>query len=160
MHLVHLPAPHLDGQEDHHQGRKPDTAGAEPEDTGASVGEQLRSSVGGDDTCQTTQARQHATDTSAVASVEKLGRRGVQNSVEILVSWSVIDMGRVERNPTVCMMYSSAFRPTYPAVFLTCVYMAMERPWQIAENTSDHFLPRRGICTEIRASAAPITPGE
>ena len=57
------------------------------------------------------------------------------------------------------MMYSRAFKPTKPAVVWTWVYMAMERPWQIAEKTKDHFRPTRGIWTDTRAMIAPMMPG-
>jgi hypothetical protein len=60
---------------------------------------------------------------------------------------------------TVCIIYSRAFNPTYPAVVYTWVYMAMERPWQMAEKTSDHLRPRSGICTEHKARMAPRIPG-
>lgn len=48
-------------------------------------------------------------------------------------------------NLTVCMIYSNAFSPTYPAVVLTCVYIAIASPWQIAENTKLHLRPSSGI---------------
>jgi hypothetical protein len=84
VHLEHLPVPHLNRQEHHHQGRDPDTTGAEPEDTGALVREQLSTGVRCNDTRDSTQAREHTADTAAIFCVEKLGRRGVKNSVEIL----------------------------------------------------------------------------
>jgi len=61
---------------------------------------------------------------------------------------------------TVCIIYSSAFRPTYAAVEETCVYIAMDTPWQRAEKTSDHFRPTRGSWIEIKARRAPMIPGK
>jgi len=37
LYLKHLPVPHLHGEEDHHEGGKPDTASAEPKNAGAFV---------------------------------------------------------------------------------------------------------------------------
>lgn len=87
MRLEHLPIPHLYWQEHHDQSREPDTTGTKPENAGACIGKQLRSGVGCNDTGQTTQARKHATDTATVASVEELGRRGIEDSVKVLLKY-------------------------------------------------------------------------
>lgn len=95
MSLEHLPIPHLDRQEHHHQRREPNSTGTKPKNTGASVGKQLRSGVGGDNACQTTQARQHSTDAATVTSIEELRRRGVENSIEVLVRLLAIGKNNV-----------------------------------------------------------------
>lgn len=113
MRLEHLSVPHLNGQENHHQSRKPNTASTEPKDTRAGVLKQLRSRIGGNNTRNSTQARQHATDAAAVCSVEEFRRGSIEYSVEVLdFLVSQCSQHSIELVFTVCMMYSSALRPT------------------------------------------------
>lgn len=83
--LEHLPVSHFNGQEYHHQRREPDATSTKPKNTRASICKQLCSGIGGDDTSNSTQTRQHATDAAAILSVEKLGSRGVEDSIEVLI---------------------------------------------------------------------------
>lgn len=84
LSLEHLPVPHLNGQEYHHQSRKPDATSTEPENTGASVGEQLCTGVRRNDTRNSTKTRQHTTYTAAVGSIEEFRRGSIEDSVEVL----------------------------------------------------------------------------
>jgi hypothetical protein len=127
--LKHLSIPHLHRQKHHHECRQPNTTRPQPQNTRALTRKQLCTGIWGYDTCDSAQARQHTAYTPAVSCVEKFGCRCVEYGIEILPNSLVSDIHAMKFwKLTVCIIYSNAFNPTYPAVVLTCVYMAIARP--------------------------------
>lgn len=84
--LKHLPIPHLHRQEYHHKSSHPDTPRTQPQDTRTLLPKITRTRKRRNDTSDTTEARQHSTDCSAVTRVEQFWRRCVENCVEELHS--------------------------------------------------------------------------
>ena len=76
--------PHLNGQEDHHEGGEPNTTRTKPKHTRTVARNVMLSSKWSDDTGQSAHARQHTADATAVARVEEFGRRCIQYSIEVL----------------------------------------------------------------------------
>ena len=80
----HLSVLHLDGQEDHSESCKPDTASTKPQDSFTLRTKVLFSSKWRNDARESAQARQHTTSAAAVGRVEEFGSGCVQDSVKIL----------------------------------------------------------------------------
>jgi hypothetical protein len=91
----HLPVPHFDREEHHHQRREPDPAGTEPEDARAIAGEVMLSCERGDDARESAETGKHPARAPTVARVKELRCGGIEHRVEVLQAMAVVSQIRL-----------------------------------------------------------------